>query len=340
MKLASLNNQTRDGQLIVVNKSLSQAIVVPEIASSLQEVLDNWAQIKPQLEEISADLNKGKLKTAFPLEPKKLMAPLPRAYQWLDASAYVSHVELVRKSRGVEMPANFWTEPLMYQGASDHLLGCRDPIAFPEISWGIDFEAEIAIMTDDVPMGVTPTQAKDHIQLFMLLNDISLRNLAMEELKKGFGFINAKPATAFSAVAVTADELGDAWDGARLHLPLLSYLNEELFGWPNAGTDMTFGFPELIAHAAKTRHLKTGTIIGSGTVSNACHAKGSSCIVEKRMLEQIQSGSPKTPFMKIGDTIRIEMKDQEGNSIFGDIQQKVENFESSATIHHEQAQAL
>lgn len=325
MKLASLkSSSSRDGELCVVNQSLTTAIRVPQIAANLQEALDHWHTLEPQLQAVYQQLNEGQLEHTFKFDPKQCTAPLPRAYQWLDGSAYVNHVELVRKARGAEMPSNFWTDPLMYQGGSDACLGPRDPILVPEEAFGIDFEAEVAIITDDVPMSINKNQASAHIKLLMLVNDVSLRNLIPNELAKGFGFIQSKPASSFSPVAITPDELGVAWDGQRLHLPLLSYLNGQLFGQPNAGMDMTFSFTELIQHAAKTRTLSAGTILGSGTVSNVDRSKGSSCIAEKRMLEIIEQGQAKTSFMCFKDSIRIEMLDKNGQSIFGAIEQVIE----------------
>lgn len=324
MKLATLkSNTSRDGVLCVVNKTLTHAVCVPQIAPSLQYALDHWQTLEPKLQKIYTQLNEQKLENIFLFEPKECTSPLPRAYQWADGSAYVNHVALVRKARGTEMPADFWTNPLMYQGGSDTFLGPRDPIVAASEDYGIDFEAEVAIITDDVPMGVSNQNAEQHIKLVMLVNDVSLRNLIPDELAKGFGFFQSKPSSSFSPVAVTPDELVSDWDGQRIHLPLLSYLNEELFGQPNAGVDMTFSFPELIAHAAKTRALSAGTIIGSGTVSNLDQNRGSSCIAERRMLEIINQGAAQTPFMRFGDTIRIEMYDQHENSIFGAIEQTV-----------------
>jgi len=268
-------------------------------------------------------LETGALTEAFPFDARQLNAPLPRAYQWADASAYVTHVELVRKSRGVEMPAQFWIDPLMYQGGSDQFIGPCDPIVLADEAWGIDFEAEIAVITDDVPMGISPQEAGRHIALFMLVNDVSLRNLAMAELTKGFGFFQCKPSSGFSPVAITPEEFAEAWDGKKIHLPIVSHFNGKWFGEPNAGVDMTFDFPTLIAHAAKTRPLGAGTIIGSGTISNQDREKGSSCIVEKRMLETLAHGAPRTEFMKFGDTIRIEMFSRQKQSLFGAIDQKV-----------------
>ncbi len=326
MKLATLKTPSRDGQLIVVSKDLTLAVKVPEIAMTLQQALDTWDKSEAALKKVYTDLNAGKIKENFPFDANQVCSPLPRAYQWADASAYVNHVQLVRKSRGVEMPESFWTDPLIYQGGSDSFIGPRDPIALADTAWGIDFEAEVAVITKDVPMGISPEAAGKYIALIMLVNDVSLRNLAKAELEKGFGFFNCKPSSAFSPVAVTPDELQEAWDGQKVHLPLMSHYNQKLFGEPNAGVDMTFGFPKLISHAAKTRPLSAGTIIGSGTVSNTDRSKGSSCIVEKRMLETIENGKPTTEFMQFGDTVRIEMFDKDKQSIFGAIDQKVEKY--------------
>lgn len=325
MKLASLK-ASRDGELCVVNKTLTQAIRVVEIAPTLQIALEHWADLAPALQAIYVQLNANQLNEAFPFNPSDMASPLPRAYQWADGSAYVNHVELVRKARGAEMPENFWHDPLMYQGGSDGFLGPRDSIAVIDEAYGIDFEAEVAVITDDVPMATHSASASSHIRLLMLVNDVSLRNLIPNEIAKGFGFFQSKPASSFSPVAVTPDELESAWDGQRLHLPLYSYLNNQLFGQPNAGIDMTFSFPDLIAHAAKTRSLCAGTIIGSGTVSNLDRSKGSSCIAEKRMLEILEKGQPSTPFMRFGDTIRIEMNNKQGHNIFGSIDQIVTSY--------------
>lgn len=323
MKLATVKNNTRDGQLLVVSKDLSYAVPVGDIATTMQYALDHWASCKPKLEIVYDKLNQGLLKNAFPFHKLNLAAPLPRAYQWADGSAYVNHVELVRKARGAEMPANFWHDPLMYQGGSDTFLGPYDTIPLADESWGLDFEAEVAVITGDVACGVSPEKARDAIGLIMLVNDVSLRNLIPDELAKSFGFFHSKPSSAFSPVAVTPDELGDAWDGSKVHLPLMTYLNGHLFGQPNAGIDMTFDFPRLIAHAAKTRALSAGTIIGSGTVSNCDRSRGSSCIAEKRMLEIIETGKASTPYMKNGDKVKIEMLDERQHSIFGSIDQTV-----------------
>jgi fumarylacetoacetate (FAA) hydrolase len=330
MKLATLKDHSRDGQLVVVSRNLDKAVTAGDISPTMQFALDHWDAVSDSLNHLYNALNNDQVSSSFKFSPKHAMAPLPRAYQWLDASAYVNHVQLVRKSRGVEMPENFWTDPLMYQGASDDMLGACDPIYVETLDYGIDFEAEVAVFTDDVPMGVSPAQASKHIRFIGILNDISYRNLAVEELKKGFGFINTKPATAFSPVVVTPDELGPSWDGERVHLPLHTYYNAHSFGSPNAGVDMTFGFPQLIAHAAKTRRLTAGTIIGSGTVSNVDKKAGSSCIVEKRMLETLATGKPLTPFMRYGDSVKIQMLDHEGKNIFGDIQQEVKPIEAAS----------
>ncbi|MDF1736729.1 MAG: fumarylacetoacetate hydrolase family protein [Minwuia sp.] len=333
MKLASLN-EGRDGRLVVVSRDLTRAAPVADIAPTMQAALDNWDHAAPLLSATYHSLNVGGARDAFDLDPAMLASPLPRAYQWADGSAYVNHVELVRKARGAVLPESFWTDPLMYQGGSDTYLGPREDIPVASEDYGIDFEAEVAVITGDVPMGVTSDQAGGHIRLLMLVNDVSLRGLIPGELAKGFGFFQGKPSTAFGPVAVTPDELGDAWDGAKLHLPLLSTLNGDLFGKPEAGQDMTFSFPQLIAHAAKTRKLSAGTIVGSGTVSNldpdggpgrpvAQGGLGYSCIAEIRMIETIRDGKPATSFMRFGDRIRIEMNDSEGQSVFGAIDQKV-----------------
>jgi fumarylacetoacetate (FAA) hydrolase len=323
MKLASLKSHNRDGQLCVVNKNLTLAIKVDNIAPTMQYAIENWQHVESALHEIYVSLNDNSMKDAFPFDTHKLLSPLPRAYQWADGSAYVNHVELVRKARGAQMPDNFWTDPLMYQGGSDKFIGPCDDIEATDEAYGIDFEAEIAVITDDVAMDINDEDASKHIKLFMLVNDVSLRNLIPNEIAKGFGFFLSKPASSFSPVAITPDEFGDSWDGNKIHLPLVSHLNNELFGKPDAGTDMTFSFPQLIAHAAKTRDLGAGTIIGSGTVSNLDRTKGSSCLAERRMLEIIESGNAKTPFMSFNDRIRIEMFDTKGQSLFGAIDQQV-----------------
>lgn len=323
MKLATLSDGSRDGQLMVVSRDLAIAHLASGIAGRLQHVLDDWNFIAPQLADLYQALNEGRARHAFPFDPRQCMAPLPRAYQWADGSAYVNHVELVRKARGAEMPESFWTDPLMYQGGSDDLLGPCDDIVSAAEEFGIDFEAEVAVVTGDVPMGTTAEHAGSHIRLLMLVNDVSLRNLIPAELAKGFGFFQSKPATAFSPVAVTPDELGAAWDGRRVHRPLVVHWNDVQVGAADAGVDMVFDFPQLIAHLTKTRNARAGSIVGSGTVSNKDPAKGYSCIAERRALEMIADGKPATAFMKHGDTVRIEMCDAGGASIFGAIEQKV-----------------
>jgi fumarylacetoacetate (FAA) hydrolase len=327
MKLATLKDGTRDGQLMVVARDLKTAQLADGVARTLQRALDDWTFIAPQLEQISQDLNQGRGRRSFDFEPKNCMAPLPRAFRWADGSAYVNHVELVRKARGAELPASFWGEPLMYQGGSDDFIGPTDDIALFHEEWGIDFEAEVAVVTDDVPMGATADQAHQRIRLLMLVNDVSLRNLIPDELAKGFGFVQAKPATSFSPVAVTPDELGEAWKGGKVHLPLLSTWNDKLVGKPQAGVDMTFNFPQLIAHLAKTRNLRAGAVIGSGAVSNKDAKRGYSCIAEQRAREMIAGGAPVTPFMAFGDTIRIDMLNGDGKSVFGAIEQAVKQAE-------------
>jgi len=332
MKLASLKNGRRDGALHVVDRTLTRAVPVPAYPT-LQSALDDWAQAEPVLADISAKLNGGQW-AGIAFDPAACLSPLPRAFQWADGSAYVNHVALVRKARGAELPASFWTDPLMYQGGSDAFLAPHDPIPLKDPQWGCDFEAEIAVVTDDVALGSDMQEAAGRIRLVMLVNDVSLRGLIPDELAKGFGFFQSKPSSAFSPVAVTPDELGAAWDGKRLHLPLHSTLNGDLFGCPDAGTDMTFDFPTLIAHAAKTRALGAGTIIGSGTVSNRGAdggpgklvregGRGYSCIAERRMVETIATGAAITPFLAKGDHVRIDMLDAAGASIFGAIDQVV-----------------
>ena len=324
MKLASIN-QGRDGQLIVVDNQMQRYVSATEIAPTLQAALDNWDNCKEPLAALYLQLENGEIDSqAFNSEI--CASPLPRAFQWADGSAYVNHVELVRKARNAEMPSSFWTDPLMYQGGSDSFLGPREDIAVADEAWGIDFEAEVAVIVDDVPMGISSSEAAKYIQLVMLVNDVSLRNLIPGELAKGFGFFHAKPSSAFSPVAVTPDVLGSAWDGAKLHLPLRAILNGDLVGEPNAGVDMTFDFGQLIAHAAKTRPLCAGTIVGSGTVSNLDRSKGSCCLAEVRMLETIANGSATTEFMSFGDRIQIDMLDDNGHSIFGEIDQKVTKY--------------
>ncbi len=327
MKLSSLKSGGRDGTLVVLDQFGDRAVKVPQIAPTMQSALDHWADVEPELRAVFRLLNQGNLKDAFALDVKQLHSPLPRAYQWADGSAYLPHVELVRKSRGAEVPASFYTDPLIYQGGSDSFISPHDPIELIDEAWGCDFEAEIAVITDDVPMGVSAEDARDHIKLLMLVNDVSLRNLIPAELEKGFGFFQGKPASSFSPAAITPDELGEAWDGGRVHLPIKAYVNGKLFGEPLAGSDMTFDFGQLIAHAAKTRHLCAGTIIGSGTVSNQDRSLGHACIMEKRMLEKLQTGNAVTPFLKFGDKVKIEMLDSSGQSIFGPIEQQVVKYD-------------
>src|SRR3984893_8773648 len=326
MKLATLKDGTRDGQLVVVSRDLRTAAIAAAIVPTLQRALDDWTFYAPQLLDLSDSLNQRRARHSFAFDPKACMAPLPRAFQWADGSAYVNHVELVRRARNAEMPPEFWTDPLMYQGGGDDLLGPTDDIVCASEAYGIDFEAEVAVITTDVPMTAAPVDALRHVRLLMLVNDVSLRNLVPAELAKGFGFFQSKPASSFSPVAVTVGELGGAWRDAKVHLPLLSHLNGALFGRPNAGVDMTFDFATLIAHAARTRELGAGTIIGSGTVSNrqdggagrpvAQGGAGYSCIAEQRTVETITAGKPATPFLRFGDRVRIEMLDADGRSIF------------------------
>ena len=323
MKLATLRDGTRDGRLVVVSSDLARSVAATSIAGCMQDALDEWRTCAPQLQMLFRTLEAGRAADVFDFDPAEAMAPLPRAHHWADGSAYVNHVELVRKARGAEMPPSFWTEPLMYQGGSDDLLGAHDDVPVASEEYGIDLEAEVAVITDDVPMGTGPAEARAHILLLTLVNDWSLRNLIPGELQKGFGFYQSKPATSFSPVAVTPDELGDAWDGSRVHLPLESHVNDHLLGRPDAGIDMTFDFPTLLAHAARTRRLGAGSILGSGTVSNYDRSRGSSCLAERRMLEQIEGGKPVTPFLRFGDRVRVEMFDHAGRSIFGAIDQRV-----------------
>ncbi|HEX5682522.1 MAG TPA: fumarylacetoacetate hydrolase family protein [Ideonella sp.] len=323
MKLATYKDGSRDGQLVVVSRDLATAHYANGIATRLQQVLDDWNFLSPQLQDLTTTLNHGKARHAFPFDPAMCMAPLPRAYQWADGSAYLNHVELVRKARGAEMPESFLGDPLVYQGGSDDFLGPCDDARFASADWGIDFEAEVAVITGDVEMGVSPAQALEGVRLLMLVNDWTLRNLVPAELAKGFGFFQSKPATAFSPVAVTPDELGDAWQAGRVHLTLQSTWNGRKVGLVETGPEMNFHFGQLIAHVAKTRNLRAGAIVGSGTVSNKDASRGYSCIAEKRALEMIDQGEARTAFMQYGDTIRIEMKGRDGHSLFGAIEQTV-----------------
>ena len=323
MKLASLKSGGRDGELIVVDRTLQTAVRVPGIARTLQAALDDWQRLAPELESVYAALLDGRLDGVFPFDPCACAAPLPRAYHWVDGSAYVNHVELVRKARGAELPESFWHEPLVYQGGSDDFIGPCDPIVVPSEDYGIDLEGETAVITDDVPMGTGAAEADPHIRLIMLVNDVSLRNLIPAELAKGFGFYQGKPSTAFSPVAVTPDELGEAWRDGTINRPLTVHLNGERYGEPLCGVDMTFNFHRLIEHVTLTRRLGAGTIIGSGTISNYDRSTGSACLAEQRMLETIEYGKPRTPFLRFGDRVRIEMSDRNGQSIFGAIDQIV-----------------
>jgi fumarylacetoacetate (FAA) hydrolase len=324
MKLATLKRGGRDGRLALVSRDLTRCLLVPGIAPTLQAALDDWATVAPRLTDRAATLELNHANADVkPFDPQQCAAPLPRAFHWADGSAYVNHVELVRKARGAEMPQSFWTDPLVYQGGSDDLLGPRDDVPFIDESWGIDLEAEVAVITDDVPMGTPVEDAGKHIKLITLVNDWSLRGLIPGELSKGFGFYQSKPATSFAPVAVTPDELGPAWRDNRVHLPLLSRINGADFGRPDAGVDMTFNFAHLIAHVTRTRRLGAGAIIGSGTVSNYDRTRGSICLAEKRTLEQLESGAPRTPFLKFGDRVSIEMRDAEGRNIFGTLDNQV-----------------
>lgn len=325
MKLASLRHG-RDGRLCVVSRGLTKMLPVDQLMPTLQMALDSWTTSAPKLQAVYDALNKGEASGAIAFDPDKLASPLPRAYQWCDGSAYLNHVELVRKARNAVMPPEFLHDPLMYQGGSDDFIGPKEDILVADEAYGIDFEGEVAAITGDVPMGASLAEAAKHIRLLMLVNDVSLRNLIPNELAKGFGFFHGKPSTAFSPVAVTPDELGDAWKDNKVCRPLITHLNGKKFGEPDAGADMQFSLADLIAHAAKTRRLRAGAIVGSGTVSNRDASKGFSCLAEIRMIETIADGKPKTPFMKFGDTVRIEMFDTAGKSIFGAIDQKVVKY--------------
>lgn len=328
MKLASLKQGGRDGTLVVVSKDLQRAVPVPAIAPTLQRALEDWQNAAPRLNRVYEALNHGNVQTidaedVIALDMTALAAPLPRAFEFVDGSAYLPHVARVRKARGAEVPESFYTDPLMYQAVSAGFYGPRDPVLVPSEAFGIDLEAEVVVVTDDVPMAVTPEQAAGHIQLIGLVNDVSLRNLIPDELAKGFGFLQSKPRSALSPVFVTPDELNDAWQDSKVHLALLTHINGEWFGAPEAGVDMQFNFAQLIAHAAKTRPLSAGTIVGSGTVANEDTALGASCFAERRTVETLRDGKPSTPFMKFGDVVRIEMLDRSGASVFGAIEQKI-----------------
>ena len=324
MKLGSLKEGGRDGTLVVVSRDLARAVRAGGIAATLQQALDDWQHAAPRLVALAQALEAGQAAGAFELEMQALAAPLPRAYEFVDGSAYLPHVERVRRARGAEVPESFYTDPLMYQATSAGFYGPRDPVRVVSEDYGIDLEAEIVVVTDDVPMAVTPEQAATHIQLVGLVNDVSLRNLIPPELAKGFGFLQSKPRSALSPVLVTPDELGEHWRGNKLHLPLLTHINGQWFGAPEAGEDMQFDFSQLVAHAARTRPLAAGTIVGSGTIANQDVARGASCFAEQRTVETLRDGKPSTPFMKFGDTVRIEMLDRDGRSLFGAIEQRIE----------------
>ena len=326
MKLGTLKAGRRDGTLVVVGRDLSRAVAAPQVAPTLQAALDDWEALAPELRAVGRRLDEGEVADSFELDPSELAAPLPRAYQWLDGSAYLNHATLVRRARGAELPPTFRTDPMMYQGDGSNFIGPRDDIVATSEDWGIDMEAEVAVITGEVAMGASQETARAAIRLVMLVNDISLRNLIPAELAKGFGFLQGKPATAFSPVAVTPDELGAAWDGGKVCLPLVTHLNGELLGKPDAGLDMSFEFPDLITHATMSRSLPAGTVVGAGTVSNEDRASGSSCLAELRTIETLEQGEPKTPFMAFGDRVRIEMLDSEGRSIFGAIDQQVVEY--------------
>lgn len=329
MKLGSLKEGGRDGTLIVVSRDLGRAVRADGIAPTLQRALEDWSNLAPRLNALSEALNAGEAQDAFDLDIRLLASPLPRAYEFVDGSAYLPHVERVRRARGAEVPESFYTDPLMYQAVSAGFYGPRDPVRVPSEEYGIDLEAEVVIVTDDVPMAVTPEQAAGHIQLIGLINDVSLRNLIPNELAKGFGFVQSKPRSALSPVFVTRDELGDAWQGNKVHLPLLTHVNGAWFGAPEAGVDMQFDFAQLVAHAAKTRPLSAGTIVGSGTVANQDTTLGASCFAEKRTVETLETGKPITPFMSFGDVVTIEMRSRDGQDIFGAIEQRIESLSLS-----------
>ncbi|MBS0193630.1 MAG: fumarylacetoacetate hydrolase family protein [Proteobacteria bacterium] len=323
MKLGSLKEGGRDGTLIVVSRDLSRAVRASGIADTLQRALEDWSNLAPRLNALSERLNAGTAEGAFDVDMAALAAPLPRAYEFVDGSAYLPHVERVRRARGAQVPESFYTDPLMYQAVSAGFYGPRDPVQVPDAAYGIDLEAEVVVVTDDVPMAVTTAQAAAHIQLIGLINDVSLRNLIPPELAKGFGFLQSKPRSALSPVFVTPDELGDAWQGNKVHLAMLTHINGQWFGAPEAGVDMQFDFAQLVAHAAKTRPLSAGTIVGSGTVANEDTSLGASCFAERRTVETLETGAPKTPFMAFGDSVRIEMLDRDGRSVFGAIEQAI-----------------
>lgn len=329
MKLASLKSNSRDGSLIIVSRDLKKAVKAESIVPTLRQAIEDWSTYEPKLKELSNQLNEGKASGSFDFDTKQLAAPLPRAFQWCDGSAYLHHAELVRKARNAELTPELYKEPMLYQGGSDYFLGPNDNIEAISEAHGIDLEAEVAVVTDDVPMACSEVEARKHIKLILLVNDVSLRNLIPQELAKGFGFFVSKPPTAFSPVAVTPDELGEAWDGGKVSLPIVSHINDKLFGKPNAGVDLYFDFPRLISYAATTRPLRAGTIVGSGTVSNRDLSTGSSCIQEKRMLEKIEFGEVRTSHLKFGDRVRIEMFNEKNESVLGAIDQQVVQYQPS-----------
>lgn len=330
MKLGSLKEGGRDGTLVIVNRALTRAVRTTSIAPTLQVALEDWSNIAPRLNALFEDLQADKAANTFDLDVEKLASPLPRAYEFVDGSAYLPHVERVRRARGAEVPASFYTDPLMYQATSAGFLGPRDPILASSEEWGIDLEAEVVIVTDDVPMGASPERAQAHIQLIGLVNDVSLRGLIPGELAKGFGFLQSKPRSALSPVFVTPDELADLWSDSKLHLPMRTWINDQWFGEAETGVDMQFNFAQLIAHVAKTRPLSAGTIVGSGTIANEDTGKGASCLAEQRTVETLRDGKPTTPFLRFGDRVRIEVTDTAGHSIFGAIEQTVERYTAPA----------
>jgi fumarylacetoacetate (FAA) hydrolase len=335
VRFATLKQGGRDGTLILVDHSGTRGVGATRVAHTLQAALDNWERAAPELQELQRQLERRRLIEAFPVDVSQLAAPLPRAYQWVDGSAYLSHVERVRRARGADMPPGLLTDPLMYQGGSDGFLAPADPIPLQDDGWGLDFEAEIAVVTDDVPMGATPEEARAHIRLILLVNDVSLRNLVPAELAKGFGFFQSKPASALAPFALTPDELGEAWDGAKLSLPLVVTLNGNEFGRPNAGEDMQFDFPRLIAHAARTRSLGAGSIIGAGTASNRDPTAGFACIAERRAVETVELGAARSLFLQAGDRVRIEAIAADGSAPFGAIEQEVVRVSAGGTLRPE-----
>ncbi|MEO8779439.1 MAG: fumarylacetoacetate hydrolase family protein [Rhodanobacter sp.] len=326
MKLGTLKQGGRDGTLVVVSRDLAHAVKADDIALTLQAALEDWSNAAPRLNALSEQLNAGNATAAFALDMAALAAPLPRAYEFVDGSAYLPHVERVRRARGAEVPASFYTDPLMYQATSAGFLGPRDPVVVSSEDFGIDLEAEVIVVTDDVPMAAMPAQASDHIQLIGLINDVSLRGLIPGELAKGFGFLQSKPRSALSPVLVTPDELGEAWQGDKLHLPMRTWLNDEWFGEAECGVDMQFSFAQLVAHVAKTRPLTAGTIVGSGTIANQDTSRGASCLAEQRTVETLRDGKPSTPYLKFGDRLKIDVTDAVGASIFGSIEQQIEPY--------------